>query len=54
MVKMRRILPSMNDLFEKLTSPTQSHEYLTIEPGKWLILIQNADSFIIDVRFGRC
>ena len=43
---MRRILPPMNDLFEKLTDTTQVNEYLTLEPGTWSIMIQNADSFI--------
>ena len=43
---MRRILPPMNDLVEKLTNTTQVNEYLTLEPGTWSIMIQNADSFI--------
>ena len=41
---MRRILPPMNELFEKLTNTTQVNEYLTLEPGTWSIMIQNADS----------
>ena len=43
---MRRILPPMNELFEKLTNTTQVNEYLTLEPGTWSIMIQNADAIL--------
>ena len=43
---MRRILPPMNDLVEKLTNTTQVNEYLTLEPGTWSIMIQNADAIL--------
>ena len=39
----------MNDLVEKLTNTTQVNEYLTLEPGTWSIMIQNADAIF---RFG--